>query len=322
MNLDLLARSAAAELRDATARSLDVDTALAGLSVMRRRRAATRGVVVTLVLAATVLTTLLVLRPAADAPPADRQPVPTPTQPLVDTRPTEFPVRVPPLCTNHWPGITHYGDPQLEGPAICPETTPAGDYASIIAGLNVVRPFTFRLPDGWVVRSVEGDWPFAGVDLEAADGSAGLTVFAYPEPVDRGRRVPPLRQWLEHNPDLGVRQRPDAHLGRYITAWVVDLTVRDSAPLVDACRLVAPCHPTLDAAMERVFPSATQGRMVELRPGVTSRLVVGRGADGNVVPAVWLWDAGPGPRQDEARAVLRSLEVLSAREPDPLRAQP
>ena len=320
MNLDLFARSAAADLRESAARSLDVDAALAGLVRARHRRAVARSVAVAVVLAVTVLTTLAVLRPVAEAPPVD--PAPSPTQSAPDTGPTEFPVRVPPLCTNHWPGITHYGDPQLDGPADCPETTPAGDYASVIAGLNVVRPFTFRLPDGWVVRSVEGDWPFAGVDLEAADGSAGLTVFAYPEPVDRGRRVPPLRQWLEHNPDLGVRQRPDAHLGRYITAWVVDLTVRDSAPLVDACRLVAPCHPTLDAAMERVLPSDTKGRMVELRPAVTSRLVVGTGADGNVVPAVWLWDAGPGSRQDEARAVLRSLEVLSAREPDPLRARP
>ena len=93
MNFDLLARSAAADLRDSAARSLDVDAAFAGLVRADRRRTVARGVAVALALAATVLTTLVVLRPAAEAPPAD----PAPTPSALATGSADVPRRVPPL---------------------------------------------------------------------------------------------------------------------------------------------------------------------------------------------------------------------------------
>ncbi|HET9944133.1 MAG TPA: hypothetical protein VFR56_00665, partial [Actinomycetes bacterium] len=95
MNFDLLARSAAADLRDSAARSLDVDAAFAGLVRADRRRTVARGVAVAVALAATVLTALVVLRPAAEAPPADRGPSPTPSA-LAPGSP-DVPGRVPPL---------------------------------------------------------------------------------------------------------------------------------------------------------------------------------------------------------------------------------
>lgn len=322
MNLDLLARSAAADLHDAAARSVDIEAALARLAVTRRRRAAARGAVVALVLAAIALTTVLTLRPAVDAPPADRHPTPTPTQPLVDTRPTEFPVRVPPLCFGQWPRLGRFGDPRLEGPARCPARTPAGDYVSMIVGTNTVRPFTFDLPNEWEVVTVD-DFPTSGVDIRSVDGRAGLTVLPYAEPRERNVPMSNLLRWLERQPEVRVRRLRTLDLAGMSVA-VLDLTPAAGARLTDGCRLVAPCLPIVRAGLAEAVPPATKPPVaVELRPGVTSRLFVARGSDdSDLSPAVWLWDSGPGPRQDEARAVLRSLDMLAARGPMPPDSRP
>ena len=320
MNLDLRARSAAEDLRDSTARSLDVDAAFAGLVQARHRRAVARSVAVAVVLASTVPTTLAVLRPAAESPPADPGPSPTPSVP--DTSPTEFPVRVPPLCLGHWERLNRYGDPRLDGPAVCPGSTPKGHYVSMIVGMNAVRPFTFDLPDEWEVAVVD-DWPSSGVDLRSVDGRAGVTVVPYPMPARRRAWVMDLRRWLERDPAVRVLRRPDTSLGG-MDARVVDLTPAADAQLTDDCRLTSPCLPVVRAGLAEPVPPATRPTVaVELRPAVTSRLLVARVSDDSTLwPGVWLWDTGPGRRQDEARAVLRSLEMLSARGPMPPDSRP
>jgi hypothetical protein len=320
MNLDLLARSAAADLRESAARSLDIDAALAGLVRARHGRAVVRGVAVAVVLAATVLSTLAVLRPAAEAPPTDPAPSPTPSAP--DTSPTEFPVRVPPLCLGQWPRLNRYGDPDLDGPAGCPGSTPAGHYASMIAGMNVARPFTFDLPDDWEVVVVD-EWPTSGVDIRSVDRRAGLTVFPYAEPAGQRAWVSDLRHWLERRTDVRVHRRPVADLGG-MAVWVIDLTPSAGARLREDCRLAAPCLPVVRAGLAEAVPGAGEPpTAVELRPGVWSRLFAARvPGDSELSPGVWLWDTGPGRRQDEARAVLRSIEMLSARGPMPPDSRP
>ena len=318
MNLDPFARSAAADLRDSTARSLDVDAALDDL-VRTRRRRTTRGAVVALLLATTVVTTLAAARPSPPAPQPGPHPPPTPS--ALDTAPTEFPVRVPPLCLGHWPRLTHYGDPQLDGPAECPATTPAGHYASVITGINLARPFTFDLPEGWEVVVVD-EWPSSGVDIRSVDGRAGLTVFPYAQPAGQQAWVPDLRRWLENNLDIHVRRRPATDLGG-TSVRVLDLTPAAGARLTDDCRLVAPCLPVVRAGLAEAAPPATKPpTAVELRRGVTSQLLLARPGDDDLSPGVWLWDTGPGRRPAEARAVLRSIEMLSARAPRPAEPAP
>jgi hypothetical protein len=313
VNLDLLARSAAADLRDSTARSLDLDDALAALVRARRRRAAARRVAVALALAATVLTTLAVVRPAADAPPADRDhPSPTPSVPITPG-PTAPPVVTAPLCDPDVgldvAAIVRPEAPDVEMRDDCLPTRRAGRYLSAaFTGMSSIVPFTVALPTGWRVRPVG---TVLGVDLWSSRTGAGLTVVSEPA---TGRRWEDrangadLVTALQRTPSLVVGNRRRVNHGPPLWIQVDVAAAPGAAGRGVECRLHPRCVPVLWS-----WYGHSDGPVVaEVPAHGTARLLVHQGMG----IAIWVWDAdhaGTAQPDPEVRQVVDSIDLWSSR---------
>jgi hypothetical protein len=312
--LDERARDATAGLWDAV--NPDVETMLVALHEQAQRRRQLRAGLVAVAAAALLLAVAVVL-PDGSGSRTDLPAGPT-HYPTGEQSPSHSPrvlVRAEPLCELDWQIDSAYGEPLWNGPVTCPASTPAGEYASMVSGLHVVRPFTVRIPDGWVVTTVpHGFWQV--VDVRARDRSAGLTLVTYVAPMTAKNLVSraSLTRWLRRNPDLRVAGQREEWVGGQ-SVWRADVSLRDGAAVGAGCRLLAPCRPLLTTAL-KFAEEEPAAHAVELRPGVTGRLFLPE--TGNAGYGVWLWDTGPGTRQDQARQVLASLHVYHVRDPKPV----
>jgi hypothetical protein len=313
--LDGMARSATGRLRDAV--HPDVETMLAALHHRAARRRRRRAGLVSVAAAAAVLVAAAVVLPDGSGSRADLPAGPTdsatgsPAPSASESAPVVL-VRAEPLCEFDLQMDSGYGEPVWTGPATCPASTPAGEYASLVSSVSVVRPFTVRIPDGWEFTTIPNGYAHV-VEVRARDRSAGLTLVTYPAPMTaKGPEpTPQLQGWLRRNPDLLLSGERNGSVGGR-SAWRTDVTLRSGAAVSHDCRLGAPCRPLLKPALT-LSNDDPDAAAVELRPGVTGRLWLSD--QDNVQFGVWLWDTGPGKRQDDARRVLASLRIFHPRAP-------
>jgi hypothetical protein len=313
--LDETARSATGRLRDAV--HPDVETMLTSLHHRAARRRRRRAGLVAVAAAALVLVVAAVLLPEGSGSRADFPAGPTdsatgsPAPSASESAPVVL-VRAEPLCELDGQMDSAYGEPLWTGRPTCPASTPAAEYASMVSGLNLMRPFTVRIPDGWEITMIpNGFWHV--VEIRARDRSAGLTLVTYPAPMTaKGlESTPQLRRWLRRDPDLLLSGARDGSVGGW-SAWRTDIALRSGAAVGLDCRLPPPCLPLLKPAL-KLSNDDPDAVAAELRPGVTGRLWLSE--EVSVQFGVWLWDAGPGKQQDDARRVLASLRLFHPREP-------
>jgi hypothetical protein len=299
VNVEDLARSAAGDLRRSTA---DV-----AVDEMLRRVVRTPGQRVRLQVAAAAATVVALALTGYVAARPGRSPSPT-------TRPSQV-VPLAPLCENPaWQA--KLDPPYADTSRDCPETTPAGKYASALIGYDEAQPFTFALPDGWEVNPVPGRFP-ARLDVAGSNGwvfrergtDVGVSLLISPARTD-GTPIGDVASWAVL---LGGRYEVEASPVTDTTfaglaASQVDLRPRPAAGFGGGCPVGPQCLPLLRTQ------DTTGPVLAGLRPGVTSRLIVTKpGAQVIGYPlVVWVWGLeGDGDGAATGAAVRQLLDTFS-----------
>jgi len=295
-DIDVTGRAAAEDLRRQTVP--DVDATLARIPGLARRRRRVRVVAASVLVSAAVAIGALAVQPSADD--ATKQ-LPASPSPSVPSHRVYADGLLPPLCQ----ASVDAAVTSTASAAPCPPRVQSGDNTGMIVGLNYARRFHVTVAGtGWQARSVGR---FLGVELTTANGS-GVTVFPYPAVVGHPGSIGGWRRidsQLRARGDVVVSPWTAVELGR-VRFHQADLAVADGATLSQHCRLVAPCL----RVMTTVIPEPGLD-VVELQPGVTSRVLVQDAGGGSVGAGVWVHDV-TGAGAPAALGVLATLRIAPA----------
>ena len=196
----------------------------------------------------------------------------------------------------------------------CPLALPLGRNQATLIGIDLERAVSFDIPEvGWRAHAAG----LGGFELTGPRGEV-VTVFPYPlmsglaaEPVGGTQLLASLRA----RPDVRILDAGPWQAGRHAGGVWMDLSTQsEAATATTECRLEAPCLPLLIPLLDWVStvepPSSSP--VVELRPGVVSRLLIEPSAETRLQAAVWVHESPPS--DSPAEHVVASLRFGDARE--------
>lgn len=183
----------------------------------------------------------------------------------------------------------------------------------VLLGNSLLRLVHLTIPaPGWTAVSTPGG---SGFELTGPDGGV-IVVIPYPSLVgggdlqpgsslpgllaQRGVRVVDTDPWHSAGWDTAPGSSGQGGLAMAVTP-------APGAPLSMDCRSAAPCLPLLTGLRE------SSASLVELHPGVVSRLIVEAGHRGRLPAAVFLGD-GEGADASAGQSIVASLRIEEARE--------